>query len=219
VSTIYEGPFSEFRGNHYGAIVADPPWAFRSFTSVQKPGSEWRAEVHYPTMSVERISSLPVKDLAHRDCHLFLWTTGPHLPTALDVMRAWGFKYSGVAFTWIKFKRKHNANQLTVLPTADGDLHVGLGYTTRKNAEFCLLGRRGSARRAARDVREVILSPVREHSRKPEEFRERVNRYVGPGVPIIELFARSQYPDWAAWGNEINRFNTTEQTYGTYLGR
>jgi hypothetical protein len=62
-----------------------------------------------------------------------------------------------------------DALQLRVLPTLESDLHVGLGLTTRKNAEFCLLGRRGNAHRNAKDVREIILSPVREHSRKPDE--------------------------------------------------
>jgi hypothetical protein len=35
-----------------------------------------------------------------------------------------------------------------------------LGLTTRKNAKFVLLGRRGNAKRQAKDVREVILEPV-----------------------------------------------------------
>ena len=75
------------------------------------------------------------------------------LPEGLKVMEAWGFRYSAVAFTWVKLKRSFNALQLRVLPTLESDLHVGLGWTTRKNAEFCLLGRRGNARRNAKDVR------------------------------------------------------------------
>ena len=106
-----------------------------------------------------------------------------------------------MAFTWIKLKRRYDAHQLRVLPTADADLHVGLGLTTRKNAEFCLLGRRGNARRLAKDVREVVLAPVREHSRKPDEAYARVERYCAG--PYLELFARQRRPGWDSWGDEL----------------
>jgi N6-adenosine-specific RNA methylase IME4 len=96
------------------------------------------------------------------------------------------------------------SRQLRILPTLESDLHVGLGLTTRKNAEFCLLGRRGNARRNAKDVREIIMSPVREHSRKPDEARLRIERYCDG--PYIELFARSQREGWDSWGNETDKF-------------
>lgn len=186
----------------YGAIVADPPWQFVT----RKPGGSRAVERHYDTMTLPQICALPVRDLAAKDCHLFLWTTGPYLRKAFSVIDAWGFTFSGVAFTWIKLKRSHNATQLRFLPTAESDLHVGLGYTTRKNAEFCLLGRRGSPRRASKSVREVILAPVRQHSRKPAEFGERVDEYVGAGVPIAELFSREPHLGWDRWGLEAGKF-------------
>ena len=119
-------------------------------------------------------------------------------------MEAWGFRYSAVAFTWVKLKRSFDALQLRVLPTLESDLHVGLGLTTRKNAEFCLLGRRGNAHRNAKNVREIILSPVREHSRKPDEASLRVERYCDG--PYLELFARAPRPGWTVWGNETDKF-------------
>jgi len=172
---VSDWPFGDLKRGHYGAILADPPWHFRARTAIDKTNwvSRRDAEKHYPVLGVRDIAELPVRDLAAPDCHLFLWTTGPCLPQAFAVIDAWGFRYSGVAFTWIKLKRSYDAMQLRVLPTAESDLHVGLGLTTRKNAEFCLLARRGSCRRAAKNVREVILAPVREHSRKPEAARER----------------------------------------------
>ena len=88
---------------------------------------------------------------------------------------------------------------------ADSDLHVGLGLTTRKNAEFCLLGRRGSCRRNSKSVREIILSPVRQHSRKPDEVYDRIEEYCDG--PYLELFARQERPGWTAWGNETTKFN------------
>ncbi|MEP0323277.1 MT-A70 family methyltransferase [Bauldia litoralis] len=201
-------PFGEMQPGAYGAIVADPPWHFRSRTALQS--SNWTsrrdAEKHYPVMGTDDIAALPVKQLAAKDCHLFLWTTGPCLPLAFEVITAWGFRYSSVAFTWVKMKRSHNAMQLRILPGAESDLHLGLGMTTRKNAEFCLLARRGSCKRASKSVREIIMSPVREHSRKPEESRDRIEQYVGPDVRVAELFAREPRPGWDAWGFETEKF-------------
>lgn len=200
--------FANLEKRAYGAIVADPPWHFRARTGLQVGNwtSRRDAEKHYPVMGAEDIMALPVKDLAAKDCHLFIWATGPNLPTAFDVIKAWGFRYSGVAFTWVKLKRSHNPLQLRILPTAESDLFVGLGMTTRKNAEFCLLARKGNCKRMAKNVREIILAPVREHSRKPEEFRNRVEQYVGPDIRIAELFARSARPGWDSWGNETEKF-------------
>lgn len=180
----------------YAAILADPPWHFRARTALQVGNLTSRrdAEKHYRVMGVDDIKALPVSDLAAKDAHLFLWTTGPCLRLAFDVIEAWGFRYSAVAFTWVKLKRSHDPAQLRFLPTADGDLHVGLGLTTRKNTEFCLLGRRGNAHRNAKDVREVILAPVREHSRKPDEAAARIMRCCDG--PYLELFARTRRPGW-----------------------
>ena len=165
-------------------------------------------EKHYPTMPLDEIMALPVRDLAAKEgCHLFMWTTGPCLPQALETIAAWGFRYSGMAFTWVKLKKSYNPDQLRTLPSAAGDFHTGLGMTTRKNCEFVLMARRGNCKRAARDVRELILAPVREHSRKPDEYRDRVERYVGPGIPIVELFARESRPGWTTWGNEAQKFD------------
>lgn len=201
-------PFGDLRRGHYGCIAADPPWHFKARTALQvdNPGSRRDVERHYPVLGVDDIKALPVRDLAAKDAHLFLWTTGPCLRQSFEVIEAWGFRYSAIAFTWIKLKRSHNAYQLRVLPLAEADLHVGLGLTTRKNAEFCLLARRGSARRIAKNVREVILAPVREHSRKPDEAFDRMERYCAG--PYLELFARQSRPGWDAFGNQVGKFDT-----------
>jgi N6-adenosine-specific RNA methylase IME4 len=171
---------------------------------MQNWNSRRDAEKHYDVMKLADVLALPVGDLASKDAHLFLWTTGPCLRIAFDVIEAWGFRYSSIAFTWIKLKRRHDAGQLRFAPLADSDLHVGLGLTTRKNAEFCLLARRGNARRIAKDVREVILSPVREHSRKPDEAAARIARYCAG--PYLEMFARERRPGWTSWGQQVDHF-------------
>src|SRR5262249_44563904 len=89
------------------------------------------------------------------------------------------------------------------------DLHVGMGFTTRKNAEDCLLFRTGMPTRLARDVREVIISPVREHSRKPNEAIARIEQFC-PG-PRVELFAREAGIGWDAWGDEVGLFDGTQK--------
>lgn len=199
-------PFANLPKRHFKAILADPPWHFRARTALQTRNFQCVRDVakHYPTMELDDIKAMPVREIAAPDAHLFIWTTGPCLRQTFEVMEAWGFRYSAVAFTWVKLKRSIDTRQLRVLPTAESDLHVGLGLTTRKNAEFCLLGRRGKARRNAKDVREIILSPVREHSRKPEEAASRVQRYCDG--PYLELFARAPRDGWTVWGNEIDKF-------------
>lgn len=155
-------------------------------------------------MSINDIAALPISEIAADDCHLFLWVTGPILEKSFEVIRAWGFRYSGVAFTWIKLRKSHDPNQLRILPSLDSDFHVGLGFTTRKNAEFCLLARRGNAKRNAKNIRELILAPRREHSRKPDEAHARIERYADG--PYLELFGRAQRPNWTVRGDEAEKF-------------
>lgn len=203
--------FAGLPRGHFKAIVADPPWHFKARTALQTAnwGSRRDVEKHYSVMDLEALKALPVQDLAHPEgCHLFLWTTGPCLQQAFEVMEAWGFRYSTMGFVWAKLRRALNPMQLRLTPTVETDFHVGLGLTTRKNTEFVLLGRRGNARRVAKDVRELIVSRVREHSRKPDEMFARVERYCEG--PYLELFAREQRPGWTAWGNEVEKFNATE---------
>lgn len=203
-------PFEGIPRGHFNCIVADPPWVFKARTALQmdNPGSRRDVERHYNTMSLTDIKALLVGDLATKHAHLFLCTTGPCLPQAFEVITAWGFRYSSVAFTWVKLKRSFNPMQLRVLPTNDGDLHVGLGLTTRKNCEFVLLARRGNARREAKNIREVILEPVREHSRKPDALFDRVERYcIGPR---LEIFSRQTRPGWSTWGRETGKFDAVD---------
>jgi N6-adenosine-specific RNA methylase IME4 len=196
------------RAGEYAMIAADPPWHFRARTTLQVGNwtSRRDAEKHYGVMGVEDIAAMPVKGLAAPDAHLMLWITGPLLIEGkhLPIMKAWGFKPSSIAFTWVKLKRSLDVRQLRLVATQESDLHVGLGLTTRKNAEFCLLARRGNARRISKRVREIILAPVREHSRKPDEFYRRAVEYAAG--PYLELFARERRPGWDAWGLEVDKF-------------
>ncbi len=149
----------------YSVIVADPAWQDVTYS---KKGLEGRPQ-HYDRMTLEEICKLPVDSWAAKDCHLFLWTTGHHLPQALKVMEAWGFDYSAMGFVWIKLDKNAPVMETRGIHLiALEDLFMGLGHTTRKNAEFCLLGRKGKPTRLVKNIHEVIVEQRREHSRKPD---------------------------------------------------
>ena len=191
--------FSGLHRNYYRVIVIDPPWHYKS-NSKKKPGRN--AMRHYPVMSRAEIEALPVGSLAAEDCALFLWITGPLLAIGahLPLMKAWGFKPSGMGFVWIKL----NPSVKSRWTFDRRDLATGGGFTTRKNAEFCLIGKRGRSVRESASVHEVIIAPRREHSRKPTESYQRIERYTAG--PYLDLFARSSRPGWVAWGNETEKF-------------
>ena len=168
----------------YSVIYADPPWRY-----AQK-GLQGAAEKHYPTMGIDELCALPVADLAAPDSVLFLWATFPQLPEALRLIKAWGFTYKSVAFVWLKKNRK-----------SEGWFY-GLGFWTRGNAEVCLLATRGHPKRQAANVHQFIIAPIQEHSRKPDEARDKIVALMGD-VPRVELFARQSPPGWDVWGNEV----------------
>ncbi len=184
-------PFPQKR---YKIIYADPPWRFKTWSAKGKGRS---AERHYNTMSLEDIKKLRVADLADDDCALFLWATQPMLKHALEVLDSWGFSYQTVAFDWIKTNKKSPG------------IFMGMGYWTRSNAEFCLLGIKGWPKIIDEDVSGLVISKRREHSRKPDEVRERIVQLLG-NLPRIELFARQRFQGWDAWGDEAD-LNTTQE--------
>jgi N6-adenosine-specific RNA methylase IME4 len=196
-------PFVGLRRNFYGAIVVDPASHFSSYTAIQSQNWNSRRdnERWYRTMSYAELAALPIKDLAAPSgCHLFVWTSGPFLPQAIALIDSWGFRYSTRAFTWLKVKRGWDG----ISPLAEDDFHIGLGLTVRHQTEHVLLGRRGNCRRQRKDIRELIFSSRREHSRKPDQFYHRVEAYCAG--PYVDLFAREQRPGWSCWGDEANKF-------------
>ena len=192
--------FAELPRNHFGAILADPPWVFETWSDRGKGRS---AEQHYPTMGLDDLRLLPVETLAAPDCALFLWTTWPHLIQATYLLNAWGFQYKGCAFCWLKAdNRQPDFFQAEVAP------QMGMGYWTRASSEPCLLATRGEPKCRRHDVHQGVIAPRREHSRKPEGIHARIERLVAG--PYLELFARqSDRPDWTFWGNDVAQFNVT----------
>ena len=135
-------------------------------------------------MSQKEICDLPVSNLAGDDSILYLWATAPKLPEALEVMKAWGFKYVTQA-VWDKKK-------------------MGTGYWFRGQHEIILVGRRGkfSPPPPTKRKSSVFEFPRGAHSEKPAEIRDLI-QYWFPEASLIELFAREKNPGWDVWGNEV----------------
>lgn len=167
--------------HRYKVIVADPPW---SYDVTIKQGT---TEGQYLSLTDQDLFDMPVSDLAHADCVLFLWGTWPKLPQALEVIKAWGFKYV-TGLPWIK-------------TTVNGNLDYGVGYWVRGVSEYYLIAKRGN----------VSVEPLRMkgyagllwenlgHSRKPNNIHELAKALPGP---YLELFARSPKYGWTVFGND-----------------
>lgn len=193
-------PFPPVSETRYGCIVMDPPWHFRSRAPVSKPGSDRSPQKHYPTADIAHLKTMPVKEMAAKDAHVFMWITGPLLVLGVHniLFKAWGVEPSSDAFVWIKLQRDFDESQLLRTPLLENDLHMGTGFTTRKNAEYVIMGRIGSPRRLRADIRQVIITPRREHSRKPDEFFRRVEHYCEG--PRVDMFAGADRDGWDRWG-------------------
>jgi N6-adenosine-specific RNA methylase IME4 len=172
-----------------GAILADPGLAFATWSH---KGEGRSPQHHYTCLSFEQLAAIPMTRVAARHCFLFLWIPLRSVFLVKPLMQEWGFAFSGAAFVWVKQNRRSPG------------WFMGGGYGTRHNAEVCWLGRRGSPRRKSAGVRELIIAPVREHSRKPDEIYRRVEAFSDG--PFLELFARQQWPGWTCVGDELGKF-------------
>ena len=170
----------------YNIIYADPPWVYDNMKNCDpKMGG-----ITYDVMSLEDIKAMPVNDMADKNCALFMWATMPKLTEALETIKAWGFKYTTCAFTWVKLN-----------PSGNG-IYSGLGHWTNGNAELCLFAKKGSPKRVEKNVKQIQIHPRGRHSEKPDAIRDEIIRLVGD-LPRIELFARKRVDGWDAIGNEI----------------
>lgn len=171
----------------YNIIYADPPWAYKTWS---KKGTGRSADQHYDTMDLEAIKNLPVLNIADDNCVLFLWATFPCLDQALDVIKAWGFTYKTVGFTWVKKNKKADT------------WFFGMGYWTRSNAEICIIATKGKPSPVSKSVSQIIDTPIEAHSKKLDVTRELIVELCGD-LPRIELFARENIEHWDCWGNQI----------------
>jgi N6-adenosine-specific RNA methylase IME4 len=173
----------------YNILYCDPPWSYRDKRD-KHPRLCGGASKHYPTMSIGDIKALPVADIAADDCILFLWVTFPNLQEGLDVIKAWGFKYKTLGFSWIKTNKK------------SGTPFFGIGFYTKSNCEVCLIATKGKPKIVDNSISSVIIAPREEHSKKPSIIRDKIVKLCGD-LPRLEMFARQAADGWDFYGNEL----------------
>lgn len=161
----------------YRVIVVDPPWPYE----LRKADPSHRATHPYPQMSIAQICAMPVASLAHADCILWLWTTNHHMREAFTVLDAWGFQHKTI-LTWVKNR-------------------MGTGDWLRGRTEHCLMAVRGKPIVTLTNQTTALDGPLRENSRKPDEFYAFVESLC-PGSRA-ELFSREPRPGWEAHGDEV----------------
>lgn len=174
----------ELPDGRYSTIVIDPPWPMQKIARDVRPD---QVGFDYPTMSIDAIKAFDVGSMAADDCHLYVWTTQRFLPDTFDIMSAWGFKY---IFTMVWHK-------------PGGPQPFGL---PQYNCEFILFGRRGGLPFLdTKAFPTCFNAPRREHSRKPDEFYDVVQR-VSPG-PRIDIFSREMRDGFDQFGNEAGKYD------------
>lgn len=166
----------------YDVIMADPPWKYSN------SGVRGAAAKHYATMEAADIEAYLVSQsiATAENAALFLWATNPLLPVALKVMEAWGFEYKSNV-CWRKMR--------------NGKLMFGSGWYVRGCHELILIGIRGSFLPAVKNERSLFDGEVLEHSRKPYEAYEMIERMY-PEARRLELFARHERHGWDRMGLE-----------------
>lgn len=175
----------------FDLIMADPPWSYEMRSD---KGYDRAPHAHYDCMPIEAIKAMPVEALAGSNCLLWLWAVSPMLPEALEVIRAWGFTFK-TGGHWAKVG-------------ASGKQAFGTGYLLRNAGEPFFIATRG-APKTTKVVRSVIIAPVREHSRKPDEAFAAAEQLM-PEARRLELFSRQARPGWSVWGNEVGKFEAVD---------
>ena len=188
------------QGKKYKTIYADPPWQFQNRTGKVAP--EHKRLNRYPTMKLEDIMKLPVGDVADEKSHLYLWVPNALLPEGLQVMEAWGFDFK-TNLIWEKTRKDGEP---------DGR---GVGFYFRNVTEILLFGIKGEKNRTldpGRSQVNLIRAMKKEHSRKPEEFIDLIEKCSN--APYLEVFARGNRDSWDMWGNQATE--DYEPDWNTY---
>lgn len=160
----------------FDVIYADPPWQTHSISGRGTP------EHHYPTMTPEEISVIPVP--SSQNAILFMWVAPSMIREALDIIANWGFTYKS-QLVWVKDR-------------------FGTGYYFRVQHELLLLATKGTPAVPLEHDRppSILNSPMREHSQKPDETYSIIEKMY-PNRKYLELFARNERKGWISWGNQL----------------
>ena len=225
--TVYRGvPLEDLPQGHYRVGLIDPPWKYLTYSA---KGLGKSPDNHYNTMTVAEIKALPVRDLFAKNAAIFVWVIDSHVEIAMDILKHWSFKYRTVGFYWAKttadgkgfpmgtgkWTRANPEHALeatlecaqcadTGFQYGDPDLGPCWAGCDDQEAERCMLYARGAANRKSGGVPRLIVSPRREHSRKPDEIYGRIEALLDG--PYLEMFSRNDRPGWDCWGDEAGAF-------------
>ena len=158
----------------------------------------------YPTMPLDEICDLPIKQITDSTAHLYLWVPNALLPDGLEVLKAWGFEYKS-NLIWYKIRKD------------GGPDRRGVGFYFRNVTEILLFGVKGKNARTlqpGRSQENILVSQKREHSRKPDEQYQLIESCSNG--PYLELFARGPKEGWDVWGNQSEDYNPTWATYANH---
>lgn len=203
---VRTGPLAGLKRRHYGVIYADPPWSFKTFSEpVEGTVPHRSGEAPYKSMTRDELLNMPVAEIAAKDCILHLWTISSHVDQAIELAGRWGFAFKSLGFIWVKMQK------------GDPDTpKMGMGKWLRQEGEITLLFTRGKPTRTGAGVRQVLMEPAREHSRKPDGFYERIETLTDG--PYVELFSRSSRAGWDAMGNEKGKFDKLDPVEEAEIG-
>lgn len=195
--------FKQFTGDRcFSTILADPPWQFQNRTGKVAP--EHKRLSRYPTLPLDEIMAIPVKESTTETAHLYLWVPNALLSDGLGVMKAWGFTYK-TNIVWYKIRKD------------GGPDRRGVGFYFRNVTELLLFGIKGNNGRTlapGRSQENIIVSQKREHSRKPDEQYQLIE--ACSWGPYLEMFARGNRPNWTCWGNQAEEYFPDWHTYGNH---
>lgn len=193
----------------YDVIIADPPWQYRN----NQDNDPSRGGIPYPALSSEILNNLDLSSIANDNALLFVWSTAPRLPEAIEFIESNGFNYCTMAFNWIKLNKNSDIKYIQTpdgkkMPDVllDGGIYSGMGYYTNSQSEFVLVGRKGKMlKRRDKSVKQLVFAPVTYHSEKPHKVNENIEKLYG-NVSYLELFARvpnKRVGNWTYVGDEV----------------
>ena len=188
----------------YKIIYADPPWQYGS----QGPRGGKFGKLDYNDMDLDSLCRMDVARISDKDAVCFMWFTASFQQEALDLMQAWGFKPVRIDRVWKKVK-------------TTGGMHAAVGPWGMTDAEFILLGTRGSGLASAQLVTNTrtcaeVAYPGK-HSAKPHEFAFEIASRFPSDWKKLEMFARNALPGWDAFGNEApNSIEIPTKTFTAY---
>ncbi|KAI9507701.1 MT-A70-domain-containing protein [Russula earlei] len=186
----------------FHVIMADPPW-------------DIHMSLPYGTMTDDEMRAMPIPMLQDEGL-LFLWVTGRAMEIGRECLRVWGYTRVDEV-VWVK------TNQLQRVIRTGRTGHwlnhtkehmlvgVKTNYDSDGNLKFPSWANRGL------DT-DIIVSEVRETSRKPDEVYGLIERMC-PGGRKIEIFGRKHNtrPGWLTLGNQLGSDQIYEEDLATRI--